>query len=123
LVTVWQDLAQLTARYGPRGATVVNNHRAKLFLSGIADPATLDHASALIGESEQPQSSTTVDRGRSASSTTTSAAYRRLAPADALRRMAPGTGVLVSGHLPPARVTLRPWYRDPELRRRSEQRW
>jgi type IV secretion system protein VirD4 len=120
LVTVWQDLAQLTARYGPRAGTVVNNHRAKLFLSGIADPATLEHASALIGEAEKPVASTTVDRGRAAASTTMTAAYRRLAPADALRRMTPGSGVLISGHLPPARVTLRPWYGDVELRRRSE---
>ena len=51
LVTVWQDLAQLHARYGARAApSVVNNHRAKVFLSGIADPGTLEHASALIGE-------------------------------------------------------------------------
>ena len=120
LVTVWQDLAQLTARYGPRAGTVVNNHRAKLFLSGIGDPGTLDHASALIGEGEQPVASTTVDRRRSAGSTTMTPTYRRLAPADALRRMAPGTGVLISGHLPPARLQLRPWYRDGELRRRSE---
>jgi len=119
LVTVWQDLAQLTARYGPRAGTVVNNHRAKLFLSGIGDPGTLDHASALIGEGERPVTSTTIDRGRSAGSTTMTATYRRLAPADALRRMAPGTAVLISGHLPPARVRLRPWYRDPELQRRS----
>jgi len=120
LVTVWQDLAQLTARYGARAATVVNNHRAKLFLSGIGDPGTLDHASTLIGEGEHPVASTTVDRGRSAGSTTMTATYRRLAPADALRRMTPGTGVLISGHLPPACLTLRPWYRDTELRRRSE---
>jgi type IV secretion system protein VirD4 len=120
LVTVWQDLAQINARYGPRAGTVLNNHRAKLFLSGIADPATLDHASALIGDAEQPVSSTTVDRGRSSASTTTTATYRRLAPADWLRRMPPGTGVLISGHLPPARVTLRPWYGNDGLRRRSE---
>ncbi len=118
LVTVWQDLAQLTARYGRAGPTVVNNHRAKLFLSGIADPATLDHASTLVGEAERSVTSTTVDRGRTAGSTTVSATYRRLAPADALRRMAPGTGVLISGHLPPAAVTLRPWYDDAALRRR-----
>jgi type IV secretion system protein VirD4 len=119
LVTVWQDLAQLTARYGPRAGTVVNNHRAKLFLSGIADPGTLEHASMLIGEAEQPVASTTVDRGRSAGSTTLSATHRRLVPADALRRLSPGTGVLISGHLPPVRLTLRPWYRHPELRRRA----
>ena len=42
LVTIWHDLAQITARFGPRATTVVNNHRAKLFLSGISDPSTLD---------------------------------------------------------------------------------
>jgi type IV secretion system protein VirD4 len=119
LVTVWQDLAQLNARYGPRAGSVVNNHRAKLFLSGIADPATLDHASSLIGEAEQPMSSTTVDRGRAASSTTMATTYRRLVPADVLRRIVPGNGVLISGHLPPARLELRPWYADDELRRRA----
>jgi type IV secretion system protein VirD4 len=119
LVTVWQDLAQLTARYGPRAGTVINNHRAKLFLSGIADPGTLDHASKLIGESEQRLGSTTVDRSRGARSTTQSATYRRLVPADALRRLNPGTGVLISGHLPPVRLTLRPWFDDDALRRRS----
>jgi type IV secretion system protein VirD4 len=119
LVTVWQDLAQLTARYGPRAATVVNNHRAKLFLSGIADPATLEHASALIGEAEQPVASTTVDRGRPSASTTVTHIYRRLAPADSLRQIRPGTGVLISGHLPPVRVRLRPWFSDAELIERA----
>jgi type IV secretion system protein VirD4 len=119
LVTVWQDMAQLTARYGPKAGTVVNNHRAKLFLSGIADPGTLDHASTLIGEAERSTASTTVDRNRAAGSTTLSATYRRLAPADALRRMKPGTGVLISGHLPPVHLTLRPWYEDGDLARRA----
>ncbi len=34
LVTVWQDLAQLRARYGERASTVVNNHRGKNHLVG-----------------------------------------------------------------------------------------
>jgi type IV secretion system protein VirD4 len=119
LVTVWQDLAQLQARYGPKAGTVVNNHRAKLFLAGIADPATLEHASTLIGEAEMQTASTTVDGSRKATSTTRAATYRRLAPPDSLRRIDPGSGVLISGHLPPVRLALRPWYRNPELRRRS----
>ena len=82
----------MTARYGPKAGTVVNNHRAKLFLAGIADPATLEHASTLIGEAEHQTASTTVD-GRRATSTTRAGTYRRLAPADWLRRMTPGTGV------------------------------
>lgn len=118
LVTIWQDMAQVSARYGSRAATVVNNHRAKVVLSGISDPATLEHVSLLIGEEETTQSSTTTDAdGRC--STTASVGHRRLAPADALRRIQPGQGVLIYGHLPPARLSLRPWYADRQLSRRS----
>ncbi|MHB8681413.1 MAG: type IV secretory system conjugative DNA transfer family protein [Acidimicrobiales bacterium] len=118
LVTVWQDLSQLTARYGARAGSVVNNHRAKLFLSGIADPATLEHASVLAGDTEHRLQAATRD-AHGAQSVSESAALRRLVPPDALRRMPPGKGLLLSGHLPPVRVSLRPWWRDAELRRRA----
>jgi type IV secretion system protein VirD4 len=119
LVTVWHDLAQITARFGPRATTVVNNHRAKLFMSGISDPATLDYASHLIGDEELHLPATT-SGGRTGPSTTRSPATRRLAPPDALRRTPPGQAVLLYGDLPPARLTLRTWFDDPWLTRRVE---
>lgn len=119
LVTVWQDLAQLQARYGTRAGSVVNNHRVKVFLSGIADPGTLEHASSLIGETELRTWATTVDRSGGMSHTD-SPSLRRLAPADALRRVPPGDAVVVSGHLPPIRLRLRPWQNDRLLRARAE---
>jgi type IV secretion system protein VirD4 len=115
LVTVWQDLAQLRARYGERASTVVNNHRAKLVLSGISDPATLEYASRLIGEGDVSDDSLTIDP-HGARSTTQSRREKRLAPDAELRRIRPGEGVLVYGHLPPARIRLRPWFAE---RRRS----
>jgi type IV secretion system protein VirD4 len=118
LVTVWQDMAQISARYGERAATVVNNHRAKVVLSGISDPATLDHLSHLVGEEEVLHVSTTTS-AEGGVSTTQSTSPRRLAPADALRRIRPGHGVLVYGHLPPARLVLRPWFADRRLARRA----
>ena len=106
LVTVWQDLAQLNARYATRAASVINNHRAKLFCSGISDVATLEHAGQLVGEADVLSTSNTYDRhgysGRTHSST-----YRRLLPGDALRRMPPGQAVLIYGSLPPAMIQLR----------------
>ncbi len=106
LVTIWQDFAQIQARYGGRWATVVNNHRAKLFCSGIGDPSTLEHASRLIGDSDEPVDS--FSRGPAGELTTTrSSAPRPLAPADALRRLPRGEAVLVYGNLPPAAVQLR----------------
>ena len=114
MVTVWHDLAQITARYGTRATTVVNNHRAKLFLSGISDPTTLDYASHLVGDEERHLPATT-SGSRSGTSTTHSPAQRRLAPPDALRRTPPGGAVLVYAHLAPARLTLRTWFDDPWL--------
>jgi type IV secretion system protein VirD4 len=109
LLTVWQDMAQIEARYGRRWSTIVNNHRAKVLCPGIADPLTLDHVSALIGDSETSEVSTTVgDDGRR--SRTESSGLRRVAPSSVLRQLPSGEAVVVYGALPPARVKLRPHY-------------
>ena len=117
LVSVFQDMAQINAVYGrDRAPTIVSNHRAKVILSGVADAQTLDYLARLLGDEEVRQvSSTTGAEGRR--STTESTSYRTLAPANALREMRPGSGVLVYGHLPPARISLRPWFRDRRLQR------
>lgn len=118
VVTVWQDLAQVEARYGARWATVVNNHRAKLVCSGVADPATLEHVSRLVGDEDHVVDSTTVDE-QGATTRTTSLTTRRLLPGDMLRRPAPGEAVLLYGHLPPVHLALRPFFADRALRRRT----
>ncbi|HEV8649064.1 MAG TPA: type IV secretory system conjugative DNA transfer family protein [Actinomycetes bacterium] len=115
LLTVWHDEAQLAWRYGKRAATVLNAHRAKLFLSGQADLASLDLASRLIGDEQLTQTShTTGEPGRA--SVTASTTWRRLAPAEALRQLKPGRAVLLYGHCPP-RLRLRAWFGDRSLRR------
>jgi type IV secretion system protein VirD4 len=115
LVSVFQDLSQISNRYGERAQTVVNNHRAKIVLSGISDTYTLEYASRLLGDEEVLHSSIT--RGnQGAHSTTESTTMRSLAPAHALRGIRPGEGVLVYGHLPPARLRLRPWFREKATR-------
>jgi len=111
LVTVWQDLAQVRARYGARAPTVLNNHRAKLFLPGIADPETLDYASRLIGDEEVELPSITRDP-KGARSTTSSRTPRRLLPPEELRCLQRGNAVLVYGTCPPAKIRLRPWWSE-----------
>ena len=82
---------------------MLNNHRAKLFLPGIADPDTLEYASRLIGDEEVSHPSVTRDpAGRR--STTSTTAPRRLLPPEALRCLPRGRAVLVYGTLPPARL-------------------
>lgn len=118
LVTVWQDLAQVESRYGVRWATVVNNHRAKVVCSGVADPVTLQHVSGLLGEEERSESSWTVgDDGRR--SRTEIVSTKALAPPGWLRQLPPGQAVLVYGSLPPARLGLRPFFEDPVLAGRA----
>jgi type IV secretion system protein VirD4 len=117
LVSVFQDIAQINAVYGrDRAPTIVSNHRAKVILSGIADPPTLEYVARLLGDEEVRQvSATSGTEGRH--STTESVAYRRLAPANVLREMRPGKGILVYGHLPPTQIALRPWFKERRLRR------
>jgi len=118
LLTVWQDLAQVESRYGNRWATVVNNHRAKLICSGLADPVTLQHISGLLGDEERAESSWTVgDDGRH--SRTEAVTRQALAPPGWLRRLPPGEAVLVYGSFPPARIVLRSWFDDSDLAARA----
>jgi type IV secretion system protein VirD4 len=121
LVSVFQDLAQINAVYGREHApTIVSNHRAKIVLSGIADPHTLNYLSRLIGHEQVRDRTTTVDAdGRR--STSEQISYRDLAPEHLLRQMKPGHGILVYGHLPPAEIALRPWFKERRLRRLATQ--
>ncbi|MDF1595136.1 MAG: type IV secretory system conjugative DNA transfer family protein [Acidimicrobiia bacterium] len=109
LVTVWQDFAQIQARYGTFAQTVINNHRAKVVLAGISDTPTLDYISRLIGDETTLENSRTRNAdGRE--SVTESTRHRPLATTADLRRSNTGTGVLVYGNFHPARLHLRPWY-------------
>jgi type IV secretion system protein VirD4 len=123
LVTVWHDKSQLEARYGTKAATILNNHRAKLFLSGLADLSALELGARLIGDQAL------VDRNRSMGSDgrhslNESTQYRPLLPVEDLRRLRPGEGVLLYGHLRPTPIRLRPFYqpREQARRHRAEQR-
>ena len=120
LVTICQDLAQMAARYGPeRSRTIANNHRAKLLLSGVCDLGTLDLMSGLAGEQAVREETVTHDLHDGRRTTSRGTVFRRLAPTDELRRIPPGHGVLVYGHLPPVRIRLRPWFRDRQLVKRA----
>jgi type IV secretion system protein VirD4 len=117
LVTILQDLAQAYDRWGrERADTLVNNHRARLFGAGLSDARTLDYVSRLLGHAEYAQRSTTSGEAPRRS-ITDSTARRPLVPPHALREAAPGTALLVYGTLPPARIWLRPWYAESDLRR------
>ncbi len=110
LVTIWQDLAQIKSIYGDREQTVLNNHRAKMFGTGIADDATLDYLSRLIGEERRTEYNQSGDLHTGRRSVSESVQYRRTAPADTIRRVIPNHALLVYGRDLPAQVKLRPWF-------------
>jgi type IV secretion system protein VirD4 len=123
LVTAFRHLSQMRARYDDRAEAVFANHRAKIILSGVTDAETLTVLSHLLGDETIRQLSTPAalaraakDRGEGDSAAARSAARTRGAsPAEALGWISPGHGVLLYGHIPPAPITLRPWFRDRQL--------
>ena len=94
LVTVVQDFAQLTARWGARAPTIVNNHSTRLVLGGLTDPTVVNFLPELL-------------ESRSGAK----AAPIRLRPI--------GTGSIVAGRRPVYSVRLQPWWRDRRLRPRG----
>jgi type IV secretion system protein VirD4 len=123
LVTVWHDKSQLEARYGPKASTILNNHRAKLFLSGLADLSALELGARLIGDQALTERNRSMGSdGRHSLNESTS--YRPLLPVEDLRRLRPGEGVLLYGHLRPTPLRLRPFYapREQVRRHRAEDR-
>ena len=107
LLSIFQDMAQIKSRYGESAAqTITNNHRAKLFGSGISDPDTLTYISRVVGTGEfEHRSETADDKGGAAR--TQASIYRELTPANVVREAERGTGLLVYGHLPPAKIRMR----------------
>lgn len=117
LVTVWQSKAQIDHAYQTLADSVLTNHGTKIFFSGISDPSTLDYVSRLLGEEEVLQRGSSNDLSLGRQSVNESATRLRLVPADILRQVPPGEGLLVHGTLRPAHLKGRFYYAERGLRR------
>ncbi len=115
LVSIFHDLAQARSRYGRQTETVVNSHRARMLLPGVADLDTLRYFSGLAGEEEARETTRTVGSG--GGSRTIGVRRRPLVAPEALRQLPAGRALLLYGRLPPAEVRLRMWFEDRRLRR------
>ncbi len=115
LVSIFHDLAQARSRYGAQAETVVNSHRARMLLPGVADLETLRYFASLVGEEEAlDQTRTTGAGGQSRS---TAPRRRPLIAAESLRQLPDGHALLLYGRLAPTRLKLRMWFADRRLRR------
>jgi type IV secretion system protein VirD4 len=115
LVSIFHDLAQARSRYGRQAETVVNSHRARMLLPGVADLDTLRYFSSLAGEEEIRD--TTRTTGAGGSNRTTGRRRRPLIAPEQLRQLPQGWALLLYGRLPPTRLTLRMWFADRRLKR------
>jgi type IV secretion system protein VirD4 len=116
LLSVIQDYSQAIDTWGrERAATIISNHRGKLFWSGIADPATFEYVDHLLGREERERRSRT-RQAFGGTSTTSATELRPLAPPHRLRQAKFGTALLVYGQLPPVWTEQRLFFEDPQLR-------
>jgi type IV secretion system protein VirD4 len=106
LVSIFHDIAQARTRYRDQALTVINNHRARMLLSGVADTETLKYFSELVGDEEVKDRSDPDAPVR----------RRPLAPPDQLRQIKPEHGLLVYGSLRPAQLRLRLYFNDRKLK-------
>ena len=110
LVTVLQDLGQSDRIWGSEGTrTLVQNHYARLILGGGADTQTLQWVQQLLGEAPVPTKTRSRRSWFDVTSVSRSTTYRPVTTTDELRTMRRGTGLLICGTFPAARVRLRPW--------------
>jgi type IV secretion system protein VirD4 len=115
LVSIFHDLAQARARYGRQAETVVNSHRARMLLPGVADLDTLRYFAGLLGEEEARDQTRTTGPG--GSSRTLGRRRRPLVAPELLRQLPEGHALLLYGRLAPVTVALRMWFADRRLRR------
>ncbi len=111
LVTCFQDLAQVRARYHDRATTVVNNHRTRVLLGGLADEGATTMLGSMTGTVREPV--------RAARQTEVLGERRALIEAHELRAQPAFTGLVISGRLSVARLRLLPWWTQRGLRDRG----
>jgi len=115
LITIFHDLAQARTRYGQQAETVVNSHRARILLPGVADLETLRYFAGLTGEEEARDRTHTTGTGGTTRST--SRRRRPLIAPEALRQLPDCHALLLYGRIAPTQLRLRLWFEDRRLRR------
>ncbi len=115
LISIFHDLAQARSRYRQQAETVVNSHRARMLLPGVADLDTLRYFSGLVGEEERRELTRTSGQGGATRSYGTRRAP--LISPEALRQLPEGHALLLYGRLAPVQVRLRTWFGNRRLRK------
>lgn len=114
IITAWQDFSQIRARYNNESNTILNNSRGRMILPGVADPETLNYFRDITGETVEENVSVSAS-GKKSKNISVSEGRRALLSAATIREQELGEAILVYGGLPPAKVKLRMFFKDPLL--------
>ena len=116
LVTVWQDIAQLRARYHDAAGTILSNSQVKLFLGPVTDEETRRYLEGALGDERILTRTQTVgDRD----SVATGEAWRARAQAQALQQLGDGRALLIHTDLPAAVIDTTPWFANRRFKHAS----
>jgi type IV secretion system protein VirD4 len=117
LLTAAQTMSQFVERWGQAEAeTIIAGHPSRIFGAGLSDPTSLSYLRTTLGEEEVQ---TLTRRGTlGQSDRTNGTTFRPLVDGPTAREH--DRPILVYGTLPPARLRLRPWFRDRRLRKMVE---
>ena len=115
LLTVWQDMAQLVAMYGPHRAKVVlNNHLAQVYLPGATlDPDTLKMITNAVGVDTYQE--VTVSTSKQGGSRSVSHREVEVAPEWWLRNLPQGEAISILSNHPAIRTRLPGYWEDSRL--------
>jgi len=114
LVSIFHDLAQARTRYDEQTLTVINNHRARMLLPGVADLETLRYFSELLGEQHLR------DPDRGSRELKAPRERRALAASEQLRQLPAGHALLIYGRLAPTKIRLRAYFQDRHLKKLAD---
>ncbi len=114
-VTVFQSVAQILARWGDKdGRAILANLNCSLVLGGLQDEKALERFSALVGQVDMLQVSSTVDADNVATGRSVAMAERTVLRQEEIRQLPDGTALVIYRNAPAMLVDMVAWRDRPD---------
>lgn len=114
-VAVFQSAAQILARWGEKeGRAIMANLNCSLVLGGLQDEKALERFSALVGQVDMLQVSSTVDAENVATGRSVAMAERTALRQEEIRQLSDGTALVIYRNAPAMLVDMMAWRDRPD---------
>ncbi|WP_354697311.1 hypothetical protein DSM112329_02934 [Paraconexibacter sp. AEG42_29] len=117
IATVWQNLDQITSRYGKQTDAILGNSLAQMFLGPIRDPGTREYLTALLDTETRDEVTYDLDALRGRRARTAHARPQAKASAQTLQQLPPGVAILINGSDLPVKGRVARWWEREDLTR------